>query len=65
MIGFIAASRPVLHLRVVAAVALILELVVDVVTVAAGDHRELRMSQHDFTSIKPPERPVPVTNVVY
>lgn len=51
--------------RILAAGALILELVFDVITVAAGHHRQLGMHHCSFSSVQLPEAPVAVSHAVY
>lgn len=50
--------------RILAAGALILELVFDVVTVTAGHHRQLGMHQRSFPSVQLPEGPVAVPHAI-
>lgn len=50
--------------RILAASALILEFVLDVVAVAAGHHGELGMRQRSFTSVQLPEVPVAVPHAI-
>lgn len=50
--------------RILAASALILEFVLDVVAVAAGHHGKLGMRQRSFTSVQLPEVPVAVPHAV-
>lgn len=52
-------------LRILAAGALILELVLDVITVAACHHRQLRMYEGGFASVQLPEVSVTVPHTVY
>lgn len=54
----------VIHSRVLAAVALVLVLVFDVVTVAAADHRQLLVCQHGFAGKHLPDGTVTITHVV-
>lgn len=49
---------------VLAAGALVLEFVLDVVAVAACDHRQLGMCQRCFASVELPEVPVAVPHTV-
>lgn len=51
-------------LRILAAVALVLVLVFDVVTVAAADHRQLWVCQHGFAGKHFPDGSMAVPHIV-
>lgn len=46
------------------AVALVLELIIDVIAVAAGNHGQLGVRQRSFMSVDLPEGSVPVPDVI-
>lgn len=53
-----------LHVRILAAGALVLELVLDVITVTASDHGQLRVGHCGLASIQLPEVSMPVPHTV-